>query len=236
MNNHPIYGNIVCCNELPDIQRLLDSLSGITDKIYIVDSGSTDGTWEWLGKVREVYGLVLFQNPWESFLAQRQWLLDQTPYPSWVISLDADEAFNLMGTMNLRNALHSIDDRLIKKNRQRYVIAPEVDYYQLKDDIRHRIEYKDKRACKIFFYDENVRWKNKSHCELQPKHLPDTQNGLLLLGLIPSIAIKHHAFLDKEKMTKRESRIKDDPTVGQYEYDFYYKVNHKVVPLERELW
>ncbi|MCR9264676.1 MAG: glycosyltransferase family 2 protein [Flavobacteriaceae bacterium] len=77
---------IITYNEMGYIEKCIDSVS-FADEIIVVDSYSTDGTYEYLlahPKVRVI------QNPFENFTAQKSFTLKQAKN-DWVLFLDADE-------------------------------------------------------------------------------------------------------------------------------------------------
>lgn len=77
---------IITFNEINYIERCIDSIS-FADEIIVVDSYSTDGTYEYLQghpKVRAI------QNPFENFTAQKSFALKQATN-DWILFVDADE-------------------------------------------------------------------------------------------------------------------------------------------------
>lgn len=85
-----IAGVVLCMNEVSQLKRCLTSLSWCSE-IYVVDSGSTDGSIE----LAIMLGAeVAVNKPEGRFLIteQRNWALDNLPITSeWVIFLDSDE-------------------------------------------------------------------------------------------------------------------------------------------------
>jgi glycosyltransferase involved in cell wall biosynthesis len=76
-------------NEELNLPETLRSLSGWVNKIFVVDSGSTDRTVE---IAKEAGAQVVF-HAWEGYAAQKNWALDNLPFESaWILILDADEA------------------------------------------------------------------------------------------------------------------------------------------------
>lgn len=79
---------VLTFNEEQHLPRLLRSIAGLQAPIYILDSGSTDGTLQ----VAEEYGARVKTNPFENH--PRQWhaalngFAVDTP---WIIALDADQ-------------------------------------------------------------------------------------------------------------------------------------------------
>jgi glycosyltransferase involved in cell wall biosynthesis len=63
----------------------------ISDEIFVVDSGSRDGTLELARRA----GAVVAEHPFEHYGAQRNWAIDNLPVTrSWQLHLDADEVMD----------------------------------------------------------------------------------------------------------------------------------------------
>ncbi len=79
---------ILTKNEEMHIERALNSVQGVADRTFIVDSGSTDKTIE----IATAKGASVLLNPWTNHATQFNWALDQLPEDTqWVMRLDADE-------------------------------------------------------------------------------------------------------------------------------------------------
>lgn len=79
---------ILTYNESLHIGRCIDSFAGLTDKIFIVDSFSTDNTVE----IARSKGAQVIQNPWISYAFQFNHAIDHNPFQTgWVMRMDADE-------------------------------------------------------------------------------------------------------------------------------------------------
>lgn len=78
---------ILTFNEEKNIGDCLQSAAALKANIYIVDSGSTDGTLA----ICQKYTQNIFSHPFENYAAQRNWALDNLPLTgSWILNLDAD--------------------------------------------------------------------------------------------------------------------------------------------------
>lgn len=67
----------------------LASLHGWTDRVWVVDSGSTDRTRE----IARAWGAEVVEQSWLGYAAQKNWALDHLPIQAeWILILDADEA------------------------------------------------------------------------------------------------------------------------------------------------
>jgi glycosyltransferase involved in cell wall biosynthesis len=79
---------ILTKNEERHISRAIESVADIADRVFVIDSGSTDRT---VDIAREVSAEVL-SNPWVNYATQFNWALDHLPADTeWVLRLDADE-------------------------------------------------------------------------------------------------------------------------------------------------
>jgi glycosyltransferase involved in cell wall biosynthesis len=80
---------ILTYNEVENIEQCLRSVEGWASEIYVIDSGSTDGTLE---KLRNFNVKISF-NAFINFSKQRNFALNQlsSDYDGWVLFLDADE-------------------------------------------------------------------------------------------------------------------------------------------------
>ncbi len=78
---------ILTYNEENNIRRCLSHLTW-TDRIILVDSGSTDNTVEYAKE----FGCDIYYNPWPGFAEQRNWAIDHTDIKTqWVLFIDGDE-------------------------------------------------------------------------------------------------------------------------------------------------
>lgn len=80
---------IITFNEEKNIERCLDSLTGIVDEIVVVDSFSTDKTKE----LCESKGASFITHKFEGHIEQKNWAITQASH-KYVLSLDADEALS----------------------------------------------------------------------------------------------------------------------------------------------
>lgn len=82
----PISAVFITHNEEDRFPAALESV-GFCDEIVVVDSGSTDRTWQ----IAEAAGArVILNTPWPGFLAQRNFAVDAATH-DWILAVDADE-------------------------------------------------------------------------------------------------------------------------------------------------
>src|SRR5882672_3546487 len=76
-------------NEEENLAHTLASLQGWVNKVFVVDSGSTDRTTQ----IAREHGAEVIHHDWEGYAAQKNWALDNLPFTSpWILILDADES------------------------------------------------------------------------------------------------------------------------------------------------
>ncbi|MCY0966946.1 glycosyltransferase family 2 protein [Parathalassolituus penaei] len=79
---------ILTKNEKLHIERCIKSLTDAGISVFVIDSGSSDGTIE----IAERLGAQVFYNQWKNYADQFQWGLDNCPINTeWVMRMDADE-------------------------------------------------------------------------------------------------------------------------------------------------
>ncbi len=96
---------VLTYNEEIHIKRCIENLKLITNKIFVIDSFSTDST---INIAKELGAEVLF-NKWEnSYSKQFNWALKNAPIKTdWVIRIDADEYLD-------NKLINEINDKLPK--------------------------------------------------------------------------------------------------------------------------
>lgn len=91
-------------NEELNLPHTLASVKGWANRIFVVDSGSTDATT----RIAEENGAAVVHHAWEGYARQKNWALDNLPFESdWILILDADESV----TEELRDEILDICSR-----------------------------------------------------------------------------------------------------------------------------
>ncbi|MCF2504998.1 glycosyltransferase family 2 protein [Dyadobacter sp. CY107] len=94
---------ILTHNESKHIARCIESLLLVTDKIFIVDSFSTDDTVA----IAQNLGATVIQNPWVSYSFQFNFGIQNNPFDTqWLMRMDADEYITPELAAELKNTLH----------------------------------------------------------------------------------------------------------------------------------
>ncbi|MDR3651547.1 MAG: glycosyltransferase family 2 protein [Paludibacter sp.] len=93
---------ILTYNEELHIARCINSLKGIVDEIYVVDSFSNDRTIEIVNE----FGVKVIQNRFVNQATQFNWALNTCDIESdWILRIDADEYIDNKNNINLHQKL-----------------------------------------------------------------------------------------------------------------------------------
>ena len=84
----PLTVIILTFNEERNLSPCLESVVGWTEKIFVVDSGSSDRTKD----IAQQYRSVVAEHPFETHAKQWDWALRNLPLTTdWILGLDADQ-------------------------------------------------------------------------------------------------------------------------------------------------
>jgi len=79
---------ILSKNEERDLPDCLHSLQEVATEVYVVDSGSTDATYQ----IAQNFGATLLIHPFENHAQQLNWAIDNVfTRADWILRIDADE-------------------------------------------------------------------------------------------------------------------------------------------------
>src|SRR4051812_33867680 len=97
----PVDVLILAYNERTNLPHALASIMEWATNVFVVDSGSTDGTQQ----IARDMGATMIEHAWEGYARQKNWAIDNLPFESpWIFILDADEAI----TPQLRDEIHAL--------------------------------------------------------------------------------------------------------------------------------
>ena len=94
---------ILTKNEERDLPACLESLRDLATEIYVVDSGSTDGTVA----IAQEFGARVLSHEFTSHASQMNWAIDNiSSKAEWVLRIDADERISNRQLQEIRKSLH----------------------------------------------------------------------------------------------------------------------------------
>lgn len=92
---------VLTLNEEAHLPDCLASLRYLTERVIVLDSGSTDGT----PAIATASGATLVTQPFDGYASQRNAALDLADDAGWVLFLDADERLTRAGAVEIREAI-----------------------------------------------------------------------------------------------------------------------------------
>lgn len=128
MNNLTVI--ILTKNEEKNIIDVITNAQKVTDKVLIVDSGSTDRTVE----LAEASGAKVIYRAWDNdFSAQRNFALEHVE-TEWVLYLDADERINDKLADSIKKEMQSPANAIYRFSRHNSAFGREFKYGVLAPD------------------------------------------------------------------------------------------------------
>lgn len=139
---------ILTKNEEEHIADVIKNAQNLTDKVLIVDSGSTDKTVE----LAEQHKAKVVYRAWDNdFSAQRNFALKHAE-TEWVLYLDADERLNDDLIADIKKRLQDNKDEQYSIKRKSVAFGQEFNYGVLKPDFVPRL-----------FKINSIIWEGKVH-------------------------------------------------------------------------
>lgn len=130
---------IICKNEEANLARTLASVTGWSDEVVVLDSGSTDRTLE----IARGFGpkVKIFEEAWKGFARQKNSAIAKAS-GEWILSLDADEEVSAELATEIRETLREARSG-VTSGRDGYTM-PRKNYF-LGHWIRHGGFYPDRK-------------------------------------------------------------------------------------------
>ncbi len=120
---------IITHNEAINLPHCLQALQGWTHKVFVIDSGSTDGTPD----IARSFGAEVVHHDWPGYAEQKNWAMENMPFQSpWLLIVDADEVI----TPKLRDQLVELADKPVDSVPENGFFINRLTYF-LDRPIRH---------------------------------------------------------------------------------------------------
>ncbi len=122
---------ITTFNSMRTIERCLSSVRGLAQAIYVVDSGSTDGTVESCN----AHGAQVMHHSWQGFAKQKAFALSLAAKHEWVLVLDSDESLEADLQVGLLEAIRDAapKTRAIEINRKMWYVGGWINHVGFPD-------------------------------------------------------------------------------------------------------
>jgi glycosyltransferase involved in cell wall biosynthesis len=196
----PVAAIVLTHNEERNVRDCLSSLAAWVEQLFVVDSGSTDGTLA----IAHEFGATVLTHPFEHYGAQRNWALANCPVTSpWVLNVDADERVTPELRGSIEHTLMSPDPEVCG-----YLVSRRTMF--MGRWIRHgghypawhlRLFRRGRGSCEERLYDQHFR------CDGPVRKLP----GDLIDTLTPSITVFSQRHVRWAQL-EAEEQERDDST------------------------
>lgn len=181
---------LIAKNEIDVLPRLLENIEGLYDELVIIDTGSTDGTLEYLRDLAQVNDkLLVFPFTWiDDFAAARNASFFQCSM-DWIMWLDADDLLSDDSKAQLKELLQRKD-----LDEYQAVYAP----YMLTFDGNGKCTFSSLRE-RLIKQDAKLEWQGKIH-----ESIPVPHNKWLIDS---TWAVEHRPLPTKQRDAGRNLRI-----------------------------
>jgi glycosyltransferase involved in cell wall biosynthesis len=223
---------ILTNNESKHIGRCIKSLLSITDKIFIIDSFSTDNTVA----IGESLGATVVQNTWVSYAFQFNYGILNNPFQTkWIMRMDADEYITPELAQELNTSLSGIQENITGLYVKRRVVFMDQwinhgGYYPiwLLRIWRHGVG-----VCEELWMDEHIKLSSGTTAQLQHDIVDHNLNNLTWWTQ------KHNNYAIREviDLLNIKYNFGDKPTVtpdfwgSQEQRTRYLKIKYANLPL-----
>ena len=190
---------ILTLNEELHIQRCITNLKRICNKIYVVDSFSTDRTCE----IAAECGAVVLQNKYVNQAQQFQWALDNCPIDTeWVMRMDADEYLTdeLIDEISIKLPNLSSEVTGINLIRNVRFLGRTLRYGNLKPVSIMRIWRAGSAYMEQRWMDERIVLKYGESVTFENRFIDDNLNGLT------AWTQKHNMYSNREIVTELDKQ------------------------------
>lgn len=223
---------ILTFNEERHIARCIESVADVAERIFVVDSHSTDRTCE----IAASLGAEVYRNPWVNHAVQFNWALKELPIDTpWIFRLDADETAD----EELRESLRSLQRKVgsevagVQVKRKMIFLGRWINHGAMYPVRILRIFRRRQGASEMRWMDEHIKVSGGSTIEL-PGNLVDDNRNTLGWWIV-----KHNGYATREAidlLSRRhgfgdEDGIEPSLTGTQAQRKRWLKVRYAKLPL-----
>lgn len=214
---------ILTKNEEKNISDCIQSITGFSERIIIIDSGSTDKTCE----IAKSLGAEVYEHKFENYAKQFNWGLDNLNISTkWTLRLDADERF----TPELCNELEKLMKKHENDNVNGFILQAWL-YFMGK-----KLKYGGSRKKKLMVFktgigrienrkmDEHTILNNGTAIEIKNKFLHyDYKDLTSYINKLNWYATREMQDYFERKNEKFDGSNKEINSMRKKKFGFYYK-------------
>jgi glycosyltransferase involved in cell wall biosynthesis len=207
MKNRRLYAICVVKDEDDIIAQTLTHAVRYCDKVYVLDNGSSDQTWQIVQSLQKRYNSIIpfgqTSEPWRDGL--RSLVYNELHYSlskeDWWLILDSDEFLAEDPRPLIERAMHQNAD---------VIVAWQIQFYYTEIDYQAHLEGKDSRSLPIFDrrrhylinWQESRLFRNQTDKRWDARISEKVPNGLRRVCR-QRILNRHYQFRDPEQIQKR---------------------------------
>jgi glycosyltransferase involved in cell wall biosynthesis len=221
---------VLTYNEAIHLERLIENLKQLSDKIFVVDSFSTDDTISILDK----YQIPYIQNKFINHSKQINIAIEKNPYDTiWTMRMDADEILTSKLITELKSKLVSLEKSTVNGlylKRKVLFFGKELNFGNLNPMWLLRVWRQGEGTCNEKWMDEKIVLKNPSTIKLAEVFYDNNLNDLTWWTQ------KHNLYANREaieilKEKYFRSEIKNDKASNRDLILFALKSFYNRVPI-----
>ncbi len=221
---------VLTYNEAIHLERLIENLKQLSDKIFVVDSFSTDDTISILDK----YQIPYIQNKFINHSKQINIAIEKNPYDTiWTMRMDADEILTSQLITELKSKLVSLEKSTVNGlylKRKVLFFGKELNFGNLNPMWLLRVWRQGEGTCNEKWMDEKIVLKNPSTIKLAEVFYDNNLNDLTWWTQ------KHNLYANREaieilKEKYFRSEIKNDKASNRDLILFALKSFYNRVPI-----
>ncbi len=202
MSNDPrsIAVVILTKDELVNLPACISSLEGLHAEVFLIDSGSRDGTVEWARSK----GITVLPHAWKNYATQMNWGLDNIETTcQWIMRLDADERLTPKLVEELNSRVKTVDPDVtgLFLRLRIYFLGRWIRYGGVYPTVLLRVWRRGSARCEDRWMDEHIVLSHGRTITLKCDFIHDNRKSV---GFWTE---KHNSYADREMRDIQQARV-----------------------------
>jgi len=201
LTKNTIAAIILTYNEEKHLARCINSLNGIVNEMYVIDSYSNDHTV----KIATELGAKIYYNKWKNYATQFNWALENCAISTeWIWRIDADEYIDNPNYLNIQEYLQSLSHSIngIYVKRKILFLGKEILHGGWYPVWHLKIWRNGKGYCENRWMDEHIKLEEGDFTKLNIDQIDDNLNDLTWW------TNKHNSYATRELVDLLDTKYK----------------------------
>jgi len=201
LTKNTIAAIILTYNEEKHLARCINSLNGIVNEMYVIDSYSNDQTV----KIATELGAKIYYNKWKNYATQFNWALENCAISTeWIWRIDADEYIDNPNYLNIQEYLQSLSHSIngIYVKRKILFLGKEILHGGWYPVWHLKIWRNGKGYCENRWMDEHIKLEEGDFTKLNIDQIDDNLNDLTWW------TNKHNSYATRELVDLLDTKYK----------------------------